>query len=219
MTPAEHLAQLSHALHLIAHDWPLWASRSLPDGFAARTPGSGLPGGSSDISDPTGQAAIIRLALTVDEGGDLEAQALEAASHAFALSMRVWRHAQGSDAAPIPMPFGASVGLVCQMAGDALENSVRFPARFRGRPDVAGVTVRDVLDAIQADTVTLRQIIPARKTIVEWAKEELCSNPPYTTGERPHDHDIKPVPAVTRDQLCRACYERLRRAESKETAA
>ena len=82
------------------------------------------------------------------------------------------------------------------------------------------------LDAsrLRADLDALRTIVPTKRHDGTFTKEELCVNPPYEggrrNGQRPHNHDVKPVPADTLDgKYCTACYERMRRSEARANAA
>ena len=98
---------------------------------------------------------------------------------------------------------------------DAITNKTSA-LTITGKADAG--TVVELLDgATSLGTVTAA-------TDGTFTKEELCVNPPYEggrrNGQRPHNHDVKPVPADTLDgKYCTACYERMRRSEAKANAA
>jgi hypothetical protein len=169
MTPAERLARHAHEADRLAHDWPAWRDRPIPDGQprAART--DGMPR-SNDVSDPVLSTVIARDGMLNDEGGNLDRQARECADAALAIVLRLWRHAQGLDTQPFRPPTNASTVLVIAMIGYGLANCGRHPGRF-GRDVVFATTVdrhativttpATLLDAVGEYLTTLRQIIPA----------------------------------------------------------
>lgn len=73
MTPAETLDRHAREADRLAHDWPAWRDRPIPDGSpgAART--DGMPR-SGDVPNPVLDTVIARDGMLVKDGVNLEAQ-------------------------------------------------------------------------------------------------------------------------------------------------
>jgi hypothetical protein len=217
MTPAEQLARHAHEADRLAHDWPAWRDRPIPDGQpgAART--DGMPRARNAISDPVGETVVRRDGMMVRDGVDLGRQVDTIAGHLLELTLAMTANAIGH--APANRS-DMSTGLRLSMAAVALA-TVRDNARAwdGAEYDGASLTTDGALTFVSLYLVRLRTIIPATEVDAEWAKDELCSGGPRdATWHKPHPEE-KPAPAVTRDGLCDSCRKRRDRHEDRGVAA